>query len=135
VTEPDAHISGNTAWIAYVNKGSISDASGTVNQNWLESAFLETYKTRGDCQTPRKSYKTYQTADWVVGWEFLGKTALTLPCTDSERDSTRQPRYGGHTFECGLRRSELVFVTVKTIQQRQAPWSGSPANRTSEKKP
>jgi ketosteroid isomerase-like protein len=41
VTEPDVHISGNIAWIAYVNKGSISDASSTVNQNWLESAFLE----------------------------------------------------------------------------------------------
>jgi hypothetical protein len=41
VTEPEVHIHGNTAWIAYVNKGSISDASGTVNQNWLESAFLE----------------------------------------------------------------------------------------------
>jgi ketosteroid isomerase-like protein len=41
VTEPDVHISGNTAWIAYVNQGSITDASGTVNQNWLESAFLE----------------------------------------------------------------------------------------------
>jgi hypothetical protein len=41
VTEPNVHISGNTAWIAYVNKGSISDASCTVNQNWLESAFLE----------------------------------------------------------------------------------------------
>ena len=41
VTEPDVHISGNTAWIAYINKGSITDASGTINQNWLESAFLE----------------------------------------------------------------------------------------------
>ena len=41
VTEPDVHISGNTAWIAYVNKGSISDASGATNQRWLESAFLE----------------------------------------------------------------------------------------------
>jgi ketosteroid isomerase-like protein len=41
VTEPDIHITGNTAWIAYVNKGSITDASGTVKQNWLESAFLE----------------------------------------------------------------------------------------------
>jgi ketosteroid isomerase-like protein len=41
VTEPDIHISGNIAWIAYVNKGTITDASGTVNQNWLESAFLE----------------------------------------------------------------------------------------------
>jgi ketosteroid isomerase-like protein len=41
VIEPDVHINGNTAWIAYVNQGSISDASGTVNQNWLESAFLE----------------------------------------------------------------------------------------------
>jgi hypothetical protein len=41
VTEPDVHISGNTGWIAYVNKGSISDASGTMEQEWLESAFLE----------------------------------------------------------------------------------------------
>jgi len=38
VTEPDVHISGNAAWIAYVNKGSITDVSGTVNQTWLESA-------------------------------------------------------------------------------------------------
>jgi hypothetical protein len=42
VTEPDVHINGKTAWMAYVNKGSITDASGTtVNQTWLESAFLE----------------------------------------------------------------------------------------------
>ena len=41
VTEPDVHINGDTAWIAYVNKGSITDASGTMKQNWLESAFLE----------------------------------------------------------------------------------------------
>ena len=41
VTEPDVHINGDTAWVAYVNKGSITDASGTTKQNWLESAFLE----------------------------------------------------------------------------------------------
>ena len=41
VTEPDVHIRGDTAWIAYVNKGSVGDASGTTKQNWLESAFLE----------------------------------------------------------------------------------------------
>ena len=41
VTEPDVHITGNTAWIAYINKGSITDASGTVSQKWLESAFLQ----------------------------------------------------------------------------------------------
>jgi ketosteroid isomerase-like protein len=41
VTEPDVHINGDTAWIAYINKGSITDASGTTKQNWLESAFLE----------------------------------------------------------------------------------------------
>ena len=40
VAEPNVHISGNTAWIAYVNKG-ITDASGTTNQKWLESDFLE----------------------------------------------------------------------------------------------
>jgi ketosteroid isomerase-like protein len=41
VTEPDIHISGTTAWIAYVNQGSITDASGTKDQKWLESAFLQ----------------------------------------------------------------------------------------------
>jgi hypothetical protein len=41
VIDPDVHISGNTAWIAYVNDGSISDASGGVRQQWLESGFLE----------------------------------------------------------------------------------------------
>lgn len=41
VTDPDVHVSGDIAWIAYVNKGSITDASGTTKQNWLESAFLE----------------------------------------------------------------------------------------------
>jgi ketosteroid isomerase-like protein len=40
VTEPDVHISGKSAWVAYINKGRITDASGTVNQSWLESAFL-----------------------------------------------------------------------------------------------
>jgi Domain of unknown function (DUF4440) len=44
ITEPDVHIDGNTAWIAYVNKGSITDASGTVDQRWLESAVLQKQK-------------------------------------------------------------------------------------------
>ena len=39
VTEPDVHISGNTAWIVYLNKGSITDACSTTNQKWLESGF------------------------------------------------------------------------------------------------
>jgi ketosteroid isomerase-like protein len=42
VTEPNVHINGKTAWVAYVNQGSITDASGaTVKQTWLESAFLQ----------------------------------------------------------------------------------------------
>jgi Domain of unknown function (DUF4440) len=41
VTEPDVHIYGSSAWIAYVNRGSISDSSGTIDRQWLESAFLE----------------------------------------------------------------------------------------------
>ena len=41
MTEPEVHVSCNTAWIAYTNKGSITDSSGTMNQKWLESAFLE----------------------------------------------------------------------------------------------
>jgi ketosteroid isomerase-like protein len=41
VTEADVHVQGNNAWIAYLNKGSITDSSGTIDQKWLESAFLE----------------------------------------------------------------------------------------------
>jgi ketosteroid isomerase-like protein len=41
VTEPDVHISDDTAWVAYVNRGSITDSSGTMEQQWLESACLE----------------------------------------------------------------------------------------------
>jgi hypothetical protein len=41
VTEPDVHVIGDTAWVAYVNKGSVTDESGTKAQSWLESAFLE----------------------------------------------------------------------------------------------
>ena len=41
VTEPDVHVIGDTAWIAYVNKGAVTDESGTKAQSWLESAFLE----------------------------------------------------------------------------------------------
>jgi ketosteroid isomerase-like protein len=41
VTDPDVHVSGNTAWIAYTNRGSIYDGAGSANQEWLESAFLE----------------------------------------------------------------------------------------------
>jgi hypothetical protein len=32
VTEPGVHISGKTAWTAYINKGRITDTSGTINQ-------------------------------------------------------------------------------------------------------
>lgn len=42
VTDPDVHITGKTAWIAYVNRGSFTDAKGaTQNIVWLESADLE----------------------------------------------------------------------------------------------
>ena len=40
VTEPDVHIEGNTAWIAYVDDGSMIEPAGTTRMKWLESAFL-----------------------------------------------------------------------------------------------
>ena len=40
VIDADVHVMGNNAWIAYLNKGSITDFSGTADQEWLESAFL-----------------------------------------------------------------------------------------------
>ncbi len=41
VTDPDVHVNGDNAWIAYVNQGSITNASGKQDQQWLESAVLQ----------------------------------------------------------------------------------------------
>jgi hypothetical protein len=46
VTDPDVHISGSNAWVAYVNRGSITDASGTQEMQWLESAVLKKLQGR-----------------------------------------------------------------------------------------
>jgi ketosteroid isomerase-like protein len=40
VTEPEVAVDGNVAWITYVNKGSLQDASGPKDLQWLESAVL-----------------------------------------------------------------------------------------------
>jgi len=40
VTEPEVHLGCNDAWIAYTNRGSLQDESGTKSLAWLESAFL-----------------------------------------------------------------------------------------------
>jgi hypothetical protein len=34
------HIEGATGWIAYVDNGSMIEASGSTAMEWLESAFL-----------------------------------------------------------------------------------------------
>jgi ketosteroid isomerase-like protein len=38
VTEPRVRVDGTTAWITYVNRGSIEDASGKQEVSWVESA-------------------------------------------------------------------------------------------------
>jgi ketosteroid isomerase-like protein len=40
VDEPQTHLRGDLAWITYVNRGSIGDASGATPATWLESAVL-----------------------------------------------------------------------------------------------
>ena len=40
VTEPQVYIDGRTAWITYVNRGSLQDATGKKDLSWLESAVL-----------------------------------------------------------------------------------------------
>ena len=37
---PNIHVQGRTAWIAYVDKGTKTTATGTVPMEWLESACL-----------------------------------------------------------------------------------------------
>jgi hypothetical protein len=41
VTNPEAHIACNVAWVTYVNQGFIEDAAGHQDMMWLESAVLE----------------------------------------------------------------------------------------------
>lgn len=71
VTEPDVHVIGNTAWVAYVNKGSITDSSGTKGQEWLESAFLEN-----------------QGAGWKIA--FMHSTRVPKPVQNA-KDNKEQP--------------------------------------------
>ena len=40
ITEPNVRVVGDTAWITYVNRGSVSDATGKQERSWLESAVL-----------------------------------------------------------------------------------------------
>jgi ketosteroid isomerase-like protein len=40
VTNPEVHVSGDIAWITYVNRGSVKNTSGKKNVAWLESAVL-----------------------------------------------------------------------------------------------
>jgi quercetin dioxygenase-like cupin family protein len=40
VTEPDVRVDGRTAWITYVNRGSVTDSAGKKDVVWLESAVL-----------------------------------------------------------------------------------------------
>ena len=40
VTEPQVYVDGKTAWITYVNRGSLQDATGKRDLSWLESAVL-----------------------------------------------------------------------------------------------
>ncbi len=44
VNEPEVHISQDLAWVTYVNHGSITDAAGTKDVTWLESAVLQKQK-------------------------------------------------------------------------------------------
>jgi hypothetical protein len=46
VQEPDVHVACDRAWIAYVNRGSVTDASGVLPVTWLESAVLKFDGTR-----------------------------------------------------------------------------------------
>jgi ketosteroid isomerase-like protein len=41
VTQPEVHVAGDLAWIAYINKGSVKNAEGTKQVTWLESMVLE----------------------------------------------------------------------------------------------
>jgi hypothetical protein len=45
--------------------------------------FYKNIQDRGDCQTPRKSYKTPHSVGWIVGWK---KASIVLLSGQSERE-------------------------------------------------
>ena len=61
VAEPDVHIECGQAWAAWIDKGSIRDATGTQPVTWLESAALE-----------------FQGGRWVIRF-FSSMRALSPP--------------------------------------------------------
>jgi hypothetical protein len=92
VTEPDVHISGDTAWIAYLNKGSITDASGTAKQNWLEIGLpRKTGRQLEDClhaQHPSShdaSREPWQMKPELSSSARLGSPPLTNPIRSDEK--------------------------------------------------
>lgn len=44
VTEPKVRFAAHTAWITYLNRGSVADAAGKKDVSWLESAVLRKEK-------------------------------------------------------------------------------------------
>jgi len=41
INEPEVHVSCSLAWVTYVNRGAVQNASGTQSRAWLESAVLQ----------------------------------------------------------------------------------------------
>ena len=70
VTEPEVHIEGDIAWITYVNRGSIQDASGTKSMNWLESAVLT---SRATARFGKTRSRTSVSARFDVKWSDIKK--------------------------------------------------------------
>jgi hypothetical protein len=74
VTQPEAHIACNVAWVTYVNQGSIANAEGQRQMSWLESVVLE-----------------YREQKWRI--HFLHSTRTTSPVAAAATD----PLPSGHT--------------------------------------
>lgn len=77
ITEPRVHISGDLATITYKNRGTISDASGTVPMTWLEAGILH-----------------LRDGHWRI--EFVDSTRMPLApgtATASIPDSSPKPTY------------------------------------------
>jgi len=49
---------------------------GTRTRGLCRDSFTTTYKTRGDFQTQRKSYKTTRMVGWVVGWKIVSLASV-----------------------------------------------------------
>jgi hypothetical protein len=85
--------------------------------------FYNNIQDRGDCQTPRKSYKTPHSVGWVVGWK-KGFDCAVERATYLRAKPSRSPETQRPTQTSGEVKSPPFASDCQVRSRRQAPDAG-----------